>query len=253
MQRLVGKRTLVTGAASGIGRATAIRFASEGARVLCADMNEAGCAETVEMIRAECGAEHALAQSLNVADPASCEAAVAAAVDAFGGLDVLANIAGILRNGQTESFATELWEQMVSVNLGGVFYMTRAALPALFESVGAIVNLASVAGLQGVPYGAAYSATKAGVIGLTRAVAAETSRRGLRVNAICPGGIETPMTTSGFKVEGEVDPKLFAKLAPMMKRIGQPEEIAALAAYLASDEASYMTGSAIPIDGGQLC
>ena len=252
VRRLGGKRALVTGAASGIGRATAIRFVQEGASVLCADLNEAGLAETLDAIAAAGGAAHS--HTLDVSDPASCAAAASAAAEALGGLDTLANIAGILRNGHTESFAPAQWDQMIGVNLSGVFYMSQAALPLLLENESpSIVNLASVAGLQGIPYGAAYSASKAGVIGLTRALAAEFVRRGLRVNAICPGGIATPMTRSGINVEGDVDGKLFRKIVPMMKRIGQPEEVAALAAYLASDESSYMTGVALPIDGGQLC
>jgi NAD(P)-dependent dehydrogenase (short-subunit alcohol dehydrogenase family) len=251
MERLTGRRALITGAASGIGRATALRFSSEGAHVCCADLNEGGAAETAASI-VRAGGE-AFELGLDVADAGACEGAVAAAVERFGGLDVLCNIAGMLRNGKTEDFPVDVFDQMIAVNLAGVFYMSRAAIPQLLDSGGSIVNLASVAGLQGVPYGAAYSATKAGVIGLTRAMAAEYSRRGVRVNAICPGAINTPMIASGFQVEGGADPKLMAKLMPMIKRIGEPSEIAALAAYLASDEAAYMTGVAIPIDGGQLC
>ena len=253
MERLQGKRALVTGAASGIGRATALRLASEGARVHCADLQQEACDETAAAIREAGGA--ASSAALDVSDPDACQAAVGAATSELGGLDLLCNIAGILRSAHSATFPIEQWNQMIAVNLSGTFFMTRAALPALeADGGGAIVNMASVAGLQGVPYGAAYSASKAGVIGLTRSVAAEYSRRRVRVNAVCPGGVMTPMTSAGFNVEGEgeIDPKVLTKLAPMMPRVAKPEEIAGLVAYLCSDEASYMTGTTVTIDGGQI-
>ena len=126
-----------------------------------------------------------------------------------------------------------------------------AALPTLLEGGGAIVNMASAAALQGVPYNAAYCASKAGVVGLTQSLAAEYARRGVRVNCICPGGVQTPMTAKGLPVEN-MDPALMARIVPLMPRVAQPEEIAALVAYLASDESGYMTGTAVKIDGGQV-
>jgi meso-butanediol dehydrogenase/(S,S)-butanediol dehydrogenase/diacetyl reductase len=144
-----------------------------------------------------------------------------------------------------------VFDLTISINLTGTFYMCRSAIPRLLEGGGAIINIASAAALQGVPYNAAYCASKAGVVGLTRSLASEYSKRKIRVNCICPGGVMTPMTEAGFPVEG-LDPSLMARITPQMPTIGQPEDISALVAYLASDEAKYMTGSSITIDGGQL-
>jgi len=249
MERLTGRRALVTGAASGIGRATAMRLAREGAAIFCADIDALGAEETAKAISASGGT--ASSGAVDVANLASCEAGVEAAVQALGGLDILANIAGILRPGHTHEQDASVFDLTLSINLTGTFYMCRSALPKLLEGGGAIVNMASAAALQGVPYNAAYCASKAGVVGLTKSLASEYSRREIRVNCICPGGVMTPMTESGFPVEG-LDTGLMARIAPQMQKIGQPEDIAALVAYLASDEAAYMTGSAITIDGGQL-
>ncbi len=249
MERMEGRRALVTGAASGIGRASALRLAEEGARVFCADIAADAAKETAEQIRASGGA--AASGGVDVADLASCEAAVAAAFEALGGLDTLCNIAGILQPGHTTELAPELFDRTVAINLSGTFYMCRSALPHLLDGGGAIVNMASAAALQGVPYNAAYCASKAGVVGLTQSLAAEYARRNVRVNCICPGGVLTPMTQAGFAVD-DLDPALMARTAPLMPRLGSPEEIAALVTYLASDEAGYMTGEAVRIDGGQV-
>jgi NAD(P)-dependent dehydrogenase (short-subunit alcohol dehydrogenase family) len=249
MHRLEGRRALVTGAASGIGRATAIRLAEEGARLFCADIAVDAAKETAEQIRSAGG--EAASGVVDVAELASCEACVDAAVGALGGLDVLCNVAGILRPGHTTELEASLFDLTVAINLSGTFYMCRSALPHLLDGGGAIVNMASAAALQGVPYNAAYCASKAGVVGLTQSLAAEYARRGVRVNCVCPGGVMTPMTQAGFAVEG-MDVGLMARTAPLMPRIGTPEEIAALVAYLASDEAAYMTGEAVRIDGGQV-
>ena len=249
MERLVGKRALVTGAASGIGRASAVRLASEGARVFCADIADEGAEETAQSIVSEGG--DAAGGRVDVSNPASCEEVVAQAQSAFGGLDLLCNIAGILRPGHTTELPVSSFDQTLAINLSGTFYMCRAALPLLLEGGGAIVNMASAAALQGVPYNAAYCASKAGVVGLTQSLGAEYARRDVRVNCICPGGVLTPMTQGGFSVD-DLDPALMARAAPLMPKIGSPEEIAALVAYLCSDEAGYITGSAFRIDGGQV-
>ena len=249
MERLKGRRAVVTGAASGIGRATARRLAAEGAAVFCADIAAEAAAETAKDIEASGG--QASSGVVDVADLASCEAGIERAAAALGGLDTLVNVAGILRPGHTHEQDPAIFDQTIAINLAGTFYMCRSALPRLLEGGGAIVNIASAAALQGVPYNAAYCASKAGVMGLTRSLASEYSRRKLRVNCICPGGVMTPMTEAGFPVEG-LDVGLMARIAPQMQRVGEPEDIAALVAYLASDEAAYMTGSAITIDGGQL-
>lgn len=249
MERLIGRRAVVTGAASGIGRATAKRLASEGAAVYCADIATEGAEETAKAITTSGG--KAFSGSIDVADLASCEAGIERASQALGGLDLLANVAGILRPGHTHEQDASVFDLTISINLTGTFYMCRSALPKLLEGGGAIVNMASAAALQGVPYNAAYCASKAGVVGLTRSLASEYSRRNIRVNCICPGGVLTPMTQAGFPVDG-LDLRLMARIAPQMQKIGQPDDIAALVAYLASEEAAYMTGSAITIDGGQL-
>jgi meso-butanediol dehydrogenase/(S,S)-butanediol dehydrogenase/diacetyl reductase len=249
MERLQGRRALVTGAASGIGRATAKRLASEGATLFCADIAAEGAEETAKAINASGGT--AFSGHVDVSDLASCEAGVAEASTALGGLDLLANVAGILRPGHTHEQDSSVFDLTIAINLTGTFYMCRSAIPRLLEGGGAIINMASAAALQGVPYNAAYCASKAGVVGLTRSLASEYSKRKIRVNCICPGGVMTPMTEAGFPVEG-LDPSLMARITPQMPTIGQPEDIAALVAYLGSDEAKYMTGSAITIDGGQL-
>jgi len=249
MDRLTGRKALVTGAASGIGRATAHRLASEGAAVFCADIAAEGAEETAKSISASGGT--AFSGGVDVADLAACKAVVEKAAAAHGGLDLLANVAGILRPGHTLEQDPGTFDLTISINLAGTFYMCRSALPKLLDAGGAIVNIASAAALQGVPYSAAYCASKAGVMGLTKSLASEYSRRNVRVNCICPGGVVTPMTEAGFPVEG-IDPALMARITPQMPSIGQPEDIAALVAYLASDEAKFMTGSAITIDGGQL-
>jgi len=249
MQRLSGRRALVTGAASGIGRATATRIAEEGAVVACADIDAVGAREAAASIIGRGGT--ATGVPLDIADPNSCEAAVRHTVDSLGGLDILANVAGIFHPGHTLEQDISVFDTTIAVNLKGTFYMCRFALPSLLDGGGAIVNISSAAALQGVPYNAAYCASKAGIVGLTRSLASEYARRRVRVNCICPGGIMTPLIESGFPVEG-IDSALMARLAPQMKRIGTPEEVAALVAYLGSDESSYMTGSVITIDGGQL-
>lgn len=249
MKRYAEKRALVTGAASGIGRATAIRLASEGAFVFCVDVDAAGAKATMETIVGEGG--RAASGEVDISDLAACEAVASRAASELGGLDVLANVAGVLRPGHTLEQDPAEFQRTVAINLTGTFFMCRAALPSLLEGGGAIVNIASAAALQGVPYNAAYCASKAGVVGLTRSLASEYARRDVRVNCICPGGVSTPMTAAGFPVEN-IDVALFARVAPQMPKIGQPEEIAALVAYLGSDEAGYMTGSAVTIDGGQL-
>ncbi len=247
--RFEGRKAIVTGAASGIGRATALRLAQEGAAVCCADINADAAKETADTITSDGG--KALSVHVDVADLTSCEAAIEDTSRALGGIDVLANIAGILSPGHTLEKDPNDFVRTVAVNLTGTFHMCRAALPGLLDGGGAIVNLASAAALQGVPYNAAYCASKAGVVGLTRSLASEYARRDVRVNCICPGAVATPMLAAGFPVD-DIDPALMARVAPQMPKLGQPEEIAALVAYVASDEAGYMTGSAITIDGGQL-
>jgi meso-butanediol dehydrogenase/(S,S)-butanediol dehydrogenase/diacetyl reductase len=248
MQRFVGKAVLVTGSASGIGRATAERLAAEGGRVACADANEAGGREAAEGIRRAGG--DALAVACDVSDPAACRAAVEAAARELGRLDVLCNIAGIGIYGHATELTPEQWNRVIAVNLSGTFFMCRAAIPRLLASGGNIVNMASAAGLVGVAYAAAYCASKGGVVLLTRSLAVEYAHQGLRVNCLCPGGVDTPLTR-GIEFPADADPRLLARMS-LVRRVAKPEEIAAAVAYLASDEARYVNGAALSIDGGQV-
>lgn len=246
MRRFANKIVLVTGAASGIGRATAVRLAQEGAQLLCADRNLPGAEETVGQLGGG-----AVAWLLDVADSESCTKAVEETVARFGRIDALANIAGIGGFGHAAEMDDAAWQRLIDVNLTGVFLMTRAALPHLQATRGNVVNIASAAGLVGVPYGVAYSAAKSGVVGLTRSIAVEYATRGVRVNAICPGAVDTPLIAGGFDAISDVEPRLFERLTPLLGDMAQPEDIAAAVAFLASDDARFVTGSILAVDGGQ--
>ena len=249
MDRLNGKMIVVTGAASGIGRATAIRIASEGATVACLDL-AADAAEKTAAEISEAGGQ-ARAWPLDVSDESSVEAVVGQVTSELGAVDGLCNIAGIGTFAHTTEMGKAEWDKILAVNVTGTFLMCRAVLPQLLEHGGAIVNTASTAGVFGQPYSAAYGASKGAVISLTKSLAYEYIRRGVRVNAVAPGGIETPIHGSFGFPEG-ADPKLFYKLSSPMG-FGQPEEVAGLFAYLTSDEARYITGALFTIDGGITC
>lgn len=243
--RFQGKNILVTGAASGIGRATAIRLASEGAIVTIGDINEAGLQETAEMIDGT-----ARIQPFDAADFDSCRALVAAA--AVDGLDVLCNISGMLKWGPSTEFSVEDFERILKINTTSVFVLCQAALPHLIARKGNIVNTASTAALQGIAYTIAYSASKHGVAAITKGLAIEFASKGVRVNAICPGHVNTPMGNAA-PPPGDVNWDLVMRNAPKLENgTCEPEDIAALFAYLASDEARKITGSLFTIDGGQL-
>lgn len=242
---LQGKRALVTGAASGIGRATALRFAAEGAQVIIADRNADGLAETAGLMAAA-----PEVQLFDAADYASCRALVAAA--AREGLDVLANVAGVLDWGDSLDFDEDRFDRVLRINLGSVWALTRAALPHLIESKGNVVNTCSTAGLQGIAYTCAYAASKHGIAAITKSLAVEFAGRGVRVNAICPGQVNTPMGLSA-PPPGDIDWSLVMRNAPKLPEGScEPEDIAELFAYLASDRAAKITGSLFTIDGGQL-
>ena len=246
MTRFTDKVALVTGAGSGIGRATAARLASEGATVACLDV----VADAAEEVAAKITADGGTARSwrCDVSDEASVDAVVPEVVDAFGGLDALCNIAGVGKFHHTHELVKADWDRMIAVNLTGTMLMCRAAIPALIERRGAIVNTASSAGLIGQPYAAAYCASKGGVVLLTKALATEYDHTGLRVNAIAPGMTDTPII-SGFGLPEGANYKKIYSLTPVQGAC-MPEEIAGLFAFVASDEARNMTGSIIPLDGG---
>ena len=243
--RFHGKAFIVTGAASGIGRATACLLAREGARLVIADRNEAGLSETQELI----GQDHRQ-KVFDAGSTASCRELVRFA--ASEKLDGLCNIAGVLDWGRTEDFSEDRFEHLIRIDLVGVFATCRAALPHLLETSGTIVNMASTAGLTGIAYSAAYSAAKHGVVGLTKSLAAEFAARGVRINAVCPGHVDTPIGNTP-PPPGDLDWPLVMRAAPKLADgICAPEDVARAVAYLASDDARKITGTALVIDGGQL-
>jgi NAD(P)-dependent dehydrogenase (short-subunit alcohol dehydrogenase family) len=246
MERFADKVVLITGGASGIGRASAERFAEEGARVACTDVNVEGLAETVAQIEKLGG--QALAIESDAADAGSARAAVATCVEKLGKPNILCNVAGVGGFARTEDLTLERWELILGVNLSGTFFMSQACIPYLLECQGNIVNVSSLAGLIGQAYSAAYCASKWGVVGLTKALAVEYVKQGLRVNCVCPGGVATPIL-GNFVPPENADQELVGRLA-LMRGLIKPEEIAETIAYLASDAARSVTGVALPIDKG---
>ncbi len=247
MNRFENKVALITGAGSGIGRATAIRLAQEGASVFLADINGSTLAETTALLPAKTASAQGV---LDVAEPDQCQQIVKDAITAFGQLDVLCNIAGIALCKHLTDISIEEWKRVVDINLNGVFYLCQAAIPHLVESKGNIINMSSSAGREGQAYQAVYCATKAAVLMLTKSLALEYSKQGVRANAICPGAVVTPLTAN-FSVPDDVDMGLFSRMLPLLEPMAEPEEIAAAVAYLASDEARFVTGIEFAIDGGQ--
>jgi NAD(P)-dependent dehydrogenase (short-subunit alcohol dehydrogenase family) len=240
-----GKVALVTGAGGGIGRATALAFAQSGAAVLVSDVNPAGGAETVALIEAAGG--KAVFQACDVSQADQVKAMVARAVEAFGRLDYAFNNAGINNMGANE-YEDEIWAKSLGVNLTGVMLCMREESEVMLANGGgAIVNTASINGLVGNPSQPGYTATKHGVVGLTRHGALRWAKAGIRVNAVCPGVIETPMTAP--LAANEDMRKLLDSMTPM-GRMGQAEEIASAVVWLCSDAASFVTGHPMVIDGG---
>lgn len=247
MDRFGGRVALVTGAGSGIGRATVVRLAAEGAAVVAVDVTEEGLAGT----QAECAAGAKIDTVVgDVSDRDLAPAVVAGAIERHGRLDVLTNIAGILRTANTHEHSFEEWDRVLAVNLSGTFGFCRAAIPALLDSRGNIVNVSSTAALAGHPWAAAYSASKGGVLALTSVIAVEYAKRGLRCNAVCPGSISTPITKQ-FEFPEGADLKLVERIMAIDKARG-PETIAATIAFLASDEAAHINGEHVRVDGGAL-
>jgi NAD(P)-dependent dehydrogenase (short-subunit alcohol dehydrogenase family) len=249
MGRLDGKVSLITGAASGMGRVAAGLFASEGSKVVLCDVAEEAGERSVEEIR-DSGGEAAFVRS-DVSRAADAEAMVRFAVETFGGLHVLYNNAGVFLadDGGTVETPEDVWDRVIAINLKGVWLGCRYGIPAMLESGGgSIINVASFVALMGAATPQiAYTATKGGVLSMTREIAVEYARRGIRANALCPGPIETPLLA-----ELLADPAARARrmVHIPLGRLGQAEEVARAALFLASDESSLMTGAALVVDGG---
>lgn len=245
--RLPSQVALVTGAASGIARAVAIRFAREGAAVMVADTSERGGMETAEQIRS--GGGKALFAQLDVSQPDHVKGVIKRTIDEFGDLHILFNGAGILAYGTALETTEEVWNSMLAVNLTGTFLCSKAALAHMVaKGRGIIINVASTTGSHDAcAHAAAYVTSKGGVTLLTRSMAIDYAKQGIRVNVICPGPTDTPMLRKALTPD---ELEAFAKTFPM-NRLGRPEEIAGAALFLASEDASFVTGAILHVDGGQ--
>lgn len=250
--RLAGKVAVVTGGSSGIGRATAQIFAREGAKVVVADVGVEGGAETVRLINGS-GGEATFVQT-DVAQPADAEAMVKKAVEIYGRLDCAFNNAGIEGVVQpTVDYGEADWDRVISINLTGVWLCMKYELQQMLtQGSGAIVNTASIAGLVGLPGFSAYVAAKHGVNGLTKTAALEYAKSGIRVNAVCPGPVQTPLVDKVLAAQPELGDQIIKAIEARepVGRMGQPEEIAEAVVWLCSDAASFVTGTAMSVDGG---
>jgi NAD(P)-dependent dehydrogenase (short-subunit alcohol dehydrogenase family) len=249
MAQFSEKVALVTGSGSGIGRSTAQLYAQDGARVVVNDVDLEGGHQTVEMITS--GGGEACFVKGDVSSPEDCQNMVQSAVDQYGRLDIACNNAGIAgEQNQTADYSIEGWQKLISINLSGVFYCMKYEIPAMLKNGGgAIVNIASILGKVGFAGAPAYVTSKHGVVGLTQNAAVEYGQSGIRVNAVGPGFIHTPMI-SELEEDNETNQQLVA-LHPI-GRLGTPGEVANLVIWLSSDKASFVTGSYYPIDGGYL-
>lgn len=244
-----GKVAIVTGGASGIGRSAALLYAQNGAKVVVSDVDETGGNETVRMV-AQTGGAAAFARA-DVSRPEDCQRLVSAAVEQYGRLDIAFNNAGIGgESNPVADYSVEAWQKVLSINLSGVFYCMKYEIPAMLKTGGgAIVNMSSILGQVGFANASAYVAAKHGVIGLTRAAALEYAQQGLRVNAVGPGFISTPMI-AGLEQDQQAN-NLLISLHPI-GRLGRSEEVAELVIWLSSEKASFVTGAYYPVEGGYL-
>ncbi len=248
MQRFKGKIVLVAGAGSGIGKASALRIAQEGGSVFCVDLNAAAVEATAAEISAA-GSE-ATSHVCDVSDEGSVQACIEACIARYGSLYGLVNMAGILRFDDTAELQTGDWQKVIDINLTGTMFLCRAVLPHLLETRGSIVNAASTASLAGLPCGVAYSASKGGVLAMTRSIAVEYAKRGVRANCICPGDINTGMTDNiGFPET--MDFELMPRIMSLTGAKG-PEVVAGVIAMLVSEDGVHITGEEIRVDGGTL-
>jgi NAD(P)-dependent dehydrogenase (short-subunit alcohol dehydrogenase family) len=248
MKRFADKVVIVTGAGSGIGQASAERIAAVGGSVFCVDLNAEAVEATVAQIVSN--GDEARAHVCNVGDEASVEACVSACVAHYGSLYALVNMAGILRFDDTQQLQTNDWQKVIDINLTGTMLLCRAVLPHLLQTKGSIVNAASTASLSGLPCGVAYSASKGGVLAMTRSIAVEYAKRGVRANCVCPGDINTGMT-DGIDFPKTMDFELMPRIMSLTGAKG-PEVMAGVIAMLASEDGCHITGEDIRVDGGTL-
>jgi meso-butanediol dehydrogenase/(S,S)-butanediol dehydrogenase/diacetyl reductase len=248
INRFQDQVALITGAASGIGKATALRLGEEGAKLMICDLNETGLREVSSRLT-EKGVDNDCCV-FDVSDPKACRASVEKTIRRFGKLNVLCNIAGYSQLKHLAEIRVEDWHKMIDVNLSSVFYMSQAAMPHLITTHGNIVNMSSTAALSGQAYNSMYCATKGGVAMLSKSMAVEFSKQGVRVNALCPGAVATPLSQN-FTIPENVDMDLIGKLFPLLVDIAQPEEVAAAVAFISSAEARFVTGETFVMDGGQ--
>ena len=254
--RLKDKVALVTGAASGIGRATAALFGQEGAKVMCADLDAAGAERTARQIAG--GGGEAASTQADVSQAADVERMVRETVERWGRIDILLNNAGVEWAMPAPQVSEQDWDRVIDVNLKGVFLGCKYAIPEMVKQGGggSIVNTASIAGLRGNAWLSTYCASKGGVVQLTKALAVEWAEHNVRVNAVCPGVIRTPLAERGVEqagaLFGDTVEESWQRIAEghPLGRVGEPEEVARAVLFLASDEASFVTGVALPVDGG---
>ena len=251
MTQLNGKIAIVTGGGSGLGRAMALRFARDGARVIAADLNEAGAQETARLATEQGAKDGQVApRALDVTNEQACSALVDATLAEHGRLDVMVANAGIGTFGPIAKLSLADWQRVLDVNLTGVFLCAKYAFRAMQEAGGGVIlATASVAGLEGTPNLGAYGPAKAGVIQLVKTIALEGARHNIRANALCPVWTTTPLVDALVADNPERGMERLRRMVPL-GRLGQPEDVASVAAYLASDEASFISGIAMPIDGG---
>ena len=250
MGRVQGLVAIVTGAASGIGEASAIRLAEDGAKVVCADLNLEGAEETANKILKAGGVANSF--KIDIADSAQCDQLATDTLARYGSIDILVNNAGVNLPGTFHEVPNEIIQRTLQVNVAGMMYLSRACIPQMLkQKSGSIINMSSINGLVSEPYLAVYSASKGAVVMLTRGIALDYAKTGIRCNAICPGWVDTPINYAHADLLGGIK-KVYDGISVFQPigRPGEPREIAHLVLFLASDEASFITGSIISADGG---